>query len=356
MFDKLLLQLFPSFISAKAQPNYGFFEQDQQQQIEGITSSKAQTSVEHNHAGERFSQRLDKEFLDYLFGKDVYVGTENNELTQYVNVKLVQLLASPEPLIDMLPVMPKTVSILVNKLQSNDFHADELIELIAQEPSLAAEVIKLANSAKYNHHNRTISNLKDAFMVMGSIGMLKGVIYNYIRPFKPDTQLYFQQFGIKIWQHNQQTAAYAETLLKTKQTIDLTGVGYLVGLLRNIGHMVIYQLMVEAFYFVDPNATPSSQSFKQLILDHGLTLTLRMVQYWQLPDEIVSAIAQQVNSQHKFENIGINKVSAAVYDANLLSIATCLAITPTLSDTNDIEGVMNLLLSTQAKNLLQATN
>ncbi len=193
--------------------------------------------------------------------------------------------------------MPASVDAVLTAINSKDFDIDEIITIIEKEPSMAVDTIKLANSAKYCRNKNPVLNLKSAFMNMGSQGILEGVVYVFINNFTPKNTPYFKHFGNKIWQHCLQTAITSKNLAENNNEIDNASTAYLIGLLRNLGEMIIFDLMVEAFSHVDPSATPSSKSFKMLLAKHAINLTVSITAKWNLPPIIIETIKQQENKQ-----------------------------------------------------------
>ena len=78
--------------------------------------------------------------------------------------------------------------------------------------------------------------------------------------------------------------------------------------------MVIFQVMVEAFSFVDPDVPPNSQSFKNLISLYATELTFTIAKFWQMPTEILDVIEEQTSGNTR--NCVLAK---AIYDANIIS-------------------------------------
>ncbi|MDG3087985.1 HDOD domain-containing protein [Vibrio hannami] len=260
----------------------------------------------------------DADFLNYLFG-DSELKTHTDPFSDFVSERVEQLLLTPKALLQELPVMPDSVTTLVAELQGDDFNVDALLEVIEREPSMAAEVIKLANSARYRRSERQVTDLKTAFMNMGAQGLIEGVIDAYVKKFTPKNNIYWRQFGDKIWQHSIDTGLYAKALIKSSHAAADQATAYFVGLIRNLGKMIIFQVMVEAFHHVDPNVPPNSMAFKKLINSYEIRLTYMIAKYWQLPDTVLKAIAYQASSRYECTPLAL-----AVLEANYLSELKCL--------------------------------
>jgi HD-like signal output (HDOD) protein len=305
MFKSLLKTIFPSVFSEKNTPNYEYFQQtgniefDKEISItdlSGLFFSDEYDSKEKIKSSD--SHNYNKLFNDLLFGDDIEEhSTKIDPLSEYVAAQIKELLIRPQNLISELPIMPASVDAVLTALNSKNFNVDDILNIIAKEPSMAADMIKLANSTKYRRSKSPIVNLKSAFMVMGAQGLLTGVVYVFINNFTPKNTRYFKNFGTKIWQHCLQTALISKDLADKNPSVENASAAYLIGLLRNLGEMIIFDLMVEAFHHVDPSSTPNSQSFKALISHHAISLTVAIVSKWNLPPIVITTIKQQDNKQ-----------------------------------------------------------
>ncbi|NMP32327.1 HDOD domain-containing protein [Thalassotalea sp. M1531] len=320
MFKTLLYSIFPSFKSPEVQPNFEYFEHTKNDGsiVEQSNANYTVNKTIVNNANE-VSSAL---FLSFLFGESTDKVVED-QLSCFVSNKIEFLLKKQSSkLIDALPVMPATIALLINELKSEEFNTDILISSINSEPSIATEVIKLANSAKYKRGEKEVTDLKAAFMSMGKQGLLEGVIYHYINDFKPVASVYYRQFGEKIWQHCHQTAEYTQALTIRLGHPELSATAYFLGLIVNLGHMIIFQLMTDAFSCIDPNSSPNSEGFKRLINLYSIKLTYTIAKTWQLPEVILQAIAIQAQTENCHQLTKYKErqpLAIACYEANKLS-------------------------------------
>lgn len=230
-----------------------------------------------------------------------------------------RLIRSPKALLNELPVMPASVTILMGELQSDEFDVDALLLVIEREPSMAADVIKLANSAYYKRSEKQVTDLKTAFLNMGSQGLVEGVVNSYMKNFTLGNNIYWRHFGEKIWNHSIQTASFSKELMKESPSQEDQASAYFIGLIRNLGKMIIFQMMVEAFKHVDPSVPPNSLALKRLINSYSIRLTYTIAKFWGLPDSVLTAIGYQESSRYACTPLG-----QAVFEANLLSELTYL--------------------------------
>lgn len=313
MFKKLVKTVFPSVSSNRSfTPDYESFARTREEQLEEFvveTTGRQMQADTLPKAGP---------FYDYLFG-NAERNIDQDPLSLFVAKKINELVMNPEALLSDLPVMPTSVAKVMSIIDKDDFDLQELLKLIQQEPSVAADVIKLANTAKYKRGDREITDLHKAFMCMGAEGLKNGVFQTYLNRFSASSNLYFKQFGQKIWQHSHNSAIYSQLLAEKFLPEDEVNTIYLVGLIRNLGAMVIFQLLVDAFKHVDPDSQPNSASFKLLMAEQSLNLTITIAKHWNLPPKIIEILAAQ-NKDNKQQVAG----ALCVYEANIISEAMSL--------------------------------
>lgn len=259
----------------------------------------------------------DTAFLN-LFGESTSMeGTD--PFSDYVAEQLERILIAPQVIFRELPIMPASITTLLSELQNDEFNVDALLEVIESEAGVAADVIKLANSPRYKRSEKSITDLKAAFMNIGAQGLIEGVIESYIKEFTPSFNIYWRHFGQNIWSHSVQSAEFAKILVKNTDLESELATAYFIGLIRNLGRMITFQMMIEAFRHVDPDASPNSSGFKKLIHKYETRLTFSIAHFWQLPEIIQTALAFQISE--KLESTGLGIV---VLEANYLSELQCL--------------------------------
>ncbi|UTT86423.1 HDOD domain-containing protein [Vibrio pelagius] len=307
MFKSVLQALFPS---PKGQPLKT--SQDTVNHVRNQSQQQLAPS-QHTLRADKPLSPHEADFLNYLFGES-RLNTESDPFSDFVAARIEKLILSPKALLNELPVMPASITTLMSEMKRDDFNVTTLLSVIDKEPSMAADMIKLANSARYRRSEKEVTDLKSAFMNMGSQGLIEGVINTYLKEFSPTLNIYWRQFGEKIWDHSLQTACYSRELLTNSTSKEDESTAYFVGLIRNLGKMIIFQVMVEAFHHVDPSVPPNSTAFKRLINCYSIKLTYTLAKFWELPEPVLLAIAYQES-----QKFAATPLAIAVREANYLS-------------------------------------
>ena len=258
--------------------------------------------------------RLDFLFYDYLLGVSKS-STTLNPIEQYILTRVNHALKSPESVLTHFPVLPQSVIALTNLLNDPDFDLQAFIKVVEKEPSIATELMKAANSPAYKRGDKEITNLQQAFMFMGANDIKEFVLNRFIKNLCKQKPIYFKTFGEKIWLHSQEVATVAKTLANMRnQNGDAA---YAIGLMHDLGKVVIFQFMVEAFRAVAPNFSQDSLVFKKFLSEKSMLLSVELMKLWNMPKliiDVVQAQTQEINSVNELE-----PMAQVLFEANLIS-------------------------------------
>ncbi|MDX2321372.1 MAG: HDOD domain-containing protein [Moritella sp.] len=256
-------------------------------------------------------------FYDLLFnnmGQGTEVSEGLNPLEKSILLKVEANVSRPENIalnVVRLPAILHKVSALID---SDHYTAEQLAALITQDPVLAADVIKLVNSAGYQLGSQEVTCLQEAAVRLGGLqikSMVLTVVMKNITEIKP---IYFKLFGQHLWQHSLTTALWAKKLAKSKgEDPDLA---YFLGLIHDVGKIALFKLIVDEMNISDPEFRPSSKIFRQMMTKHSLRLSALIAQSWLLPGPVVKALYEQsetVSTQH------LSSPGKLLVEANLYS-------------------------------------
>lgn len=226
------------------------------------------------------------------FSEHHAANPQQQQKTEKSAINLKQRIAKLERLPAM-PDMPARILALRNNANST---VDELVAIVEQDPSLAAQIIRYANSAMFRHDSAIIS-LKDAIdRVLGYDTVLHLTLgYALGRVFKLPSK---GPLGSNtFWQNATHSAALAQQLAQAmpKAKRLKPGMAYLAGLLHNIGFLVLNLFFKNEFEWLNKvitaNPTNSILVIEQRLL--GIThmeLGAWLMQAWNMPGELTAAV------------------------------------------------------------------
>ncbi|GAA6184050.1 MULTISPECIES: HDOD domain-containing protein [Alteromonadaceae] len=292
--------------------------------------------------------RLEFLFYDYLLGPSE-TSTTLNPLEQYILTRVNHALKNPQDVLTHFPVLPQSVLTLTNLLNDPDFNLTEFIKVIEQEPSIASELMKKANSPAYKRGNNEITDLQKAFMLMGAKDIKEFVLNGFVKNLCHQKPIYFKAFGEKVWLHSQEVAVLAKTLAQARNLN--ADAAYIIGLMHDLGKIVIFQFMVEAFQKSHPDFKQDSLVFKKFLSQRSMLLSVELMKIWEMPSLIIEVVKDQTISISKISEL--SPLSATLFEANLMSE---ISLTFQAGDYDELaleEMLAEALLSDQAKDLLK---
>ncbi len=185
---------------------------------------------------------------------------------------------------------------------------DDLTAIIKTDPSLSAQVMRYANSALFNHHSPADS-IKDAiFRILGYETVLHITLgYALGKAFKLPAS--GPLGNDNFWQHATFSAALAQQLAQAipKARRPKPGLAYLSGLLHDSGFLVLHLFFRNEHAWLNkmlqahPEQSISEMENRMLGVTHT-ELGSWLFQSWNMPAEIVCAVAQHHNLDYQGEH------------------------------------------------------
>jgi HD-like signal output (HDOD) protein len=265
--------------------------------IDAASVAEREKAAEHDELARealaveiKYSEMTFREF-DHLF-YDYLLGGQNadriSELERSILLDINALLDKPDALLDRLPKLPHSVNKLMALLDADDFELNAFCAVVEKDPAIAAQLISVANSAQYNPGGDDITDIKRAFALLGSQGVKQHVLMSVVKNVSTISNAYFKAFGEKIWVHSEDTAQLCRSLARLR---GLDGdAAFLIGLIHDMGKIVIFRLIVDAFRRSSPDEKLGSSVVKHLLQQKSMQLSVLVATHWGMPKVVVTAI------------------------------------------------------------------
>ncbi len=192
-----------------------------------------------------------------------------------------------------LPTFPTTALEVMRLASDSDSSALELSRIISKDPPLATRILRVANSPYYGF-TRKISTIEWAIVALGFETLRETVLsLTLIDLFRGASSKYFDPR--KFWRHAVDTASAARSLGKEIK-YRLPGEAYAVGLLHDIGTLVLYKYFRDDFEEICrlmENGEEGLQLSQAEIVVVGAThpdIGAWLAEKWSFPDHFVEAI------------------------------------------------------------------
>ncbi|NWF39070.1 HDOD domain-containing protein [Mariprofundus sp. NF] len=187
-----------------------------------------------------------------------------------------------------IPPMPEIWHKIQQILEQPDASAGELGAVIAQDPILTAQILKVCNSSAYSIPGSSeISNIPLAIARLG-LDETSNVIFNCLAPELGQNENMRQQVRY-IWMHCQSISSLTRLLAESCQKLERHDAS-LIGMLHDIGKLVILNLesdekLTQLKAAIDSGTDALQAEYEQLgytHIDAGVILAL----HWQLPKKV----------------------------------------------------------------------
>ena len=204
-----------------------------------------------------------------------------------------------------LPPMPEMAARIFQLRADPNAEVADLAKLIQQDPSLAAQVLRYANSPYFGYQGR-VDNLHVAISRVLGFDMVMNLVLGLAvaKPFKIPRQ---GPLGLDhYWQHAVYSASLMQMLCKEipKEQRPRAGTCYLIGLLHDFGYLVLGHMFREEFDGLNKLIAEQGQdNLAQIEKDylgvaHG-ELGSWLLKAWNLPDELVQPTLEHHNLDYK---------------------------------------------------------
>lgn len=203
-----------------------------------------------------------------------------------------------------LPPMPQMAHRLFELRANPDASAVELVKVVELDPSLAAQVLRYANSPYFGYRGK-IDSLHEAIVRVLGFDMVMNLAMGLalLNAFKLPRQ---GVIGLdNFWRHSVYSANLMQMLCRAmpKGSQPRFSTCYLIGLLHDFGYLVLGHLFRDEFLGLSARLNGSDDAERITIerdylgIDHG-QLGHWLLKAWGLPDEIVVATREHHSDQY----------------------------------------------------------
>ncbi len=131
--------------------------------------------------------------------------------------------------------------------QKSDCHAVQIAEVIRRDPSLTTRLLRLVNSVFVGLQS-PVTSLEAAVFYLGLSGIRHlAVSSKFIEDLSALSKEAEDIDWVRMWRHNISTAYFTREILSLHGTSSMDDLDYIVGLLHNVGKIVMAHAFKEAF-------------------------------------------------------------------------------------------------------------
>ncbi len=195
--------------------------------------------------------------------------------------------------IKAVPRLPSIIPKLLQSLRDPKSSANDYVKIINKDPALSTAVLKLANSVYFNPTAKKVNSIEMAVVKLGIDGLRSVLSAAVLQPVIQRKSYYYSEFGHKLWQHSLCCAVACEIIAKHRGLEPFKG--YLLGLVHDIGKITIFSELSSQLELNKGSEQPGYAAFAPLMQSSSETLSHTIAMDWGLPEEICTALQQQIN-------------------------------------------------------------
>lgn len=226
--------------------------------------------------------------------------------------------------IQALPPLPNSAMQVIALTRNSETDIKDLISVISQDPALAANILRQANSSYYGYARR-ISSLPEAVIILGFQTIQGLAMASALSPLLKTPLVGYGMDQEGLWRHSLFTAMASKRLCK-RLRLPFGDIAFTAGLLHDIGKLILTIYIQEVGLFILKKIDQGNLTYRELEekiigFDHA-TVGGFIAQQWNLPDDLVEAI-----TNHHTPELAHNQqqLTAVVHVAsgltNLLGVA-----------------------------------
>jgi HD-like signal output (HDOD) protein len=186
------------------------------------------------------------------------------------------------------PRRPTLMPQLLRAMDDPSSATDKLSRIVAHDPVLTSDVLRLANSPIHRTSPAPIETIQRAIVVLG-VDALRGLVATaMLQPVFRATRSNFPRFPRMLWERTERAARAAE-LYALKVLPEQRFEAQLLILLSALGPLVVYGATLDV-YAQRPRLTPNPALFVALTTALGPQVSVRIAKHWETSPRLVAAI------------------------------------------------------------------
>ncbi|MEJ0086762.1 MAG: HDOD domain-containing protein [Pseudomonadota bacterium] len=202
-----------------------------------------------------------------------------------------QILEKIEARPEYIPRRPSLLPKLLSTVNDADATMAEMSRIIAQDPALTGNLLRIANSPIYRTNNLPIESIDRAVTVVGVQGIRSIIATALLQPLMAAGAGSFSKFPELVWEHTLYAATTAETHATQIENAE-PFVSQLVGLLYGLSAIVVFRIVRDQFA-AQPQLTPDPGSVARLLETWVAPTAGRIAASWELSQRVQYALESQ---------------------------------------------------------------
>jgi HD-like signal output (HDOD) protein len=190
-----------------------------------------------------------------------------------------------------IPRRPSLLPKLMATVNDGDASMMEVARIVAQDPALTGNLLRIANSPVYRVGSQTIESIDRAVTQVGIQGIRSIIITALLQPVMTSGAGAFSRFPELVWEHTLYSAAAAEAHATQVENAE-PFVAQLIGLLYGLSAIVVFRIVRDQFA-AHPQLAPDPGSVARLLETWVAPTAGRIAASWELSERVQYALESQ---------------------------------------------------------------
>ena len=192
---------------------------------------------------------------------------------------------------EYIPRRPSLLPKLLATVNDNEATLAEMSRIIAQDPALTGNLLRIANSPVYRANSLPVESIDRAVTLVGVQGIRSIIATALLQPLMAAGGGAFSRFPEAVWEHTLYSAMAAETHATQIENAE-PFVSQLVGLLYGLSAIVVFRIVRDQFA-AHPHLTPEAGSFARMLETWVAPTAGRIAVSWELSQRVQYALESQ---------------------------------------------------------------
>jgi HD-like signal output (HDOD) protein len=192
---------------------------------------------------------------------------------------------------EYIPRRPNLLPKLLATVNNPEASMAEIATIIAQDPALTGNLLRIANSPMYRAGSGPIESIERAVTVVGVLGIRSIIAIALLQPVMTAGPGAYSRFPELVWEHTLYSAMAAE-LHATQVENAEPFVSQLIGLMFGLSAIVVFRIVRDQFN-ANPSLHPEPGSVARMLESWAAPTAGRIAASWELSDRIQVALESQ---------------------------------------------------------------
>ena len=215
------------------------------------------------------------------------VDPDHAPVFQAVAQILEKIQARPE----YIPRRPALLPKLMSTINDPQAAMVEMSRIIAQDPALTGNLLRIANSPMYRVSNMPVESIERAVTLVGVQGIRSIIATALLQPVMSSGSGAYSRFPELLWEHTLYAASAAEMHAVQVERSE-PFISQLVGLLYGLAAIVVFRIVRDQFA-AHPQLVPTPASMARMLESWVAPTAGRISASWELPERVQYALESQ---------------------------------------------------------------